>query len=84
MLIRNVRFTPQIGHIHRRHQCLLSANSGHLRPSDNGASRQRKDRLTVAKDWFPEVALALAVVVVRATVPAASVCFRGSRPAGLA
>jgi hypothetical protein len=43
-----------------------------------------KDRLTVAKELVAEVALALAVVVARAAVPEASVCFRGSGPAGLA
>jgi hypothetical protein len=26
--MRDVRFTPNSGHAHRRHQCLLGANSG--------------------------------------------------------
>ena len=27
--MRDVRFAPNSGHAHRRHQCLLSAKSGH-------------------------------------------------------
>jgi len=74
-------FGPKADLVMRASESPLSANSGHLIMVLLGSE---KDRLTVAKELVAEVALALAVVVARAAVPEASVCFRGSGPAGLA